>query len=128
VDRDGKVLAGHGRFMACRQLGLAEVPVIRLGHLTYEQARAYAIADNRLTETFTWDEKILAGHFKVLAELDLDFRLEATGFTIGEIDLEIEGLDEVAPAPDPDDAPAPVGPAVAKLGDLWILVIRSALS
>jgi hypothetical protein len=120
ADRDGKVLAGHGRVMACRQLGWTEVPVIRLEHLTPEQARAFAIADNRLAETSTWDEKILAGHFKVLAELDLDFSLEATGFTIGEIDLKIEGLD-AAPGPDPDDTPAPVGPEVAKLGDVWIL-------
>ena len=121
VDRDGKVLAGHGRYLACRQLGWTEVPVIRLEHLTPEQARAFAIADNRLAETSAWDEKILASHFKVLAELDLDFSLEATGFSIGEIDLKIEGLDDPVEAADPDDAPAPVGPDVAKPGDLWML-------
>ena len=121
VDRDGKVLAGHGRLMACRQLGRTDVPVIRLEHLTPAQARAFAIADNRLGETSTWDEKALAGHFKVLAELDLDFSLEATGFTMGEIDLKIEGLGDPVADDDPDDAPAPSGPAVANLGDLWTL-------
>ena len=96
VDRHDKVVAGHGRFLACRHLGWTEVPVVRLDHLTPEQARAYAIADNRLAETSAWDETLLAGHLKVLSGLDLDFSLEATGFTIGEIDLKIQGLDDGA--------------------------------
>ena len=121
VDRDGKILAGHGRFMACRLLDWTEVPVIRLDHLTPAQARAFGIADNRLAETSAWDETILAGHFKALAELDLDFSLEATGFTIGEIDLKIEGLDDPQEATDPDEASVPVGPMVAQAGDLWML-------
>jgi DNA modification methylase len=121
ADREGKVLAGHGRLLACRQLGWSEVPVIRLDHLTPNQARAFAIADNRLAETSTWDEAILAEHFKVLSELDLDFNLEATGFSVGEIDLKIQGLDEPEPEDDPDDAPVVVGPPVAALGDLWRL-------
>lgn len=121
IDRERKVVAGHGRLLACRHLGWTEVPVVRLDHLSPEQARAYAIADNRLSETSTWDETLLAGHLKVLSELDLDFSLEATGFTIGEIDLKIQGLDEGSQTPDPDDAPAPVGPPVAKLGEVWTL-------
>src|SRR5579864_6092537 len=55
IDRDGKVIAGNGRLLACRQLGRTEVPVIRLEHLTPTQARAFAIADNRLAENSTWD-------------------------------------------------------------------------
>ena len=121
VDRDGKVLAGHGRVMACKQLGWSEVPVIRLEHLTPMQARAFAIADNRLAENSSWDEAMLAGHFKVLAELNLDFSLEATGFSIGEIDLKIQGLDDPAAEDDPDDEPVIAGPDVAKAGDLWRL-------
>src|ERR1700677_1653444 len=121
ADREGKVLAGHGRVLACRQLGWSEVPVVRLDHLTPEQARAFAIADNRLAETSTWDEAILAEHFKVLSELDLDFSLEATGFTVGEIDLKIQGLDEPEAEDDPDDAPVVAGPPVAAFGDLWRL-------
>ncbi len=64
ADRDGKFLAGQGRFMACRNLGLVEVPVIRLEHLTPAQARAFAIADNRLAETSTWDDELFAGHLE----------------------------------------------------------------
>ena len=120
VDAEGKVLAGHGRVLACRQLGWSEVPVIRLAHLTPAQARAFAIADNRLSETSSWDETLLANHLKELSELDLDFSLEATGFTVGEIDLKIQGLDIVGDD-DPDEAAAPIGPAVAAFGDLWTL-------
>ena len=109
VDAEGKVLAGHGRVLACRQLGWSEVPVIRLAHLTPAQARAFAIADNRLSETSSWDETLLANHLKELSELDLDFSLEATGFTVGEIDLKIQGLDIVGDD-DPDEAAAPIGP------------------
>ncbi len=121
IDGAGKVLAGHGRVMACRQLGWQEIPVIRLEHLTPEQARAFAIADNRLSETSTWDEALLAQHLKVLSELDLSFDLEATGFSVGEIDLKIEGLGSSTDEDDRDEAPIDPGPAVAKSGDLWML-------
>jgi DNA modification methylase len=121
VDRDGKVIAGHGRVLACQLLGRTEVPVIRLEHLSPAQARAFAIADNRLTETSEWDTVLLASHFKILSELDLDFGLEATGFSIGEIDLQIQGLDEIDAEVDPDEAPVVSGPAVARFGELWTL-------
>ena len=120
VDADHKVLAGHGRVLACRQLGWSEVPIIRLEHLTPEQARAFAIADNRLAETSSWDEAILAEHFKLLGDLNLDFDLEATGFSIGEIDLKIAGLDDAADD-HADEVPVPHGPPVARYGDLWTL-------
>lgn len=120
IDQDGKVLAGHGRILACRHLGWSEIPTIRIDHLTPEQARAFAIADNRLAETSCWDEAMLSGHFKLLSELDLDFDLEATGFTVGEIDLKILSLDD-ASAGDIDDKPVASGPAVASYGELWRL-------
>jgi hypothetical protein len=121
ADRDGKIIAGHGRFLACQILGWTEIPVIRLDHLTPEQARAFAIADNRLSETSTWDEAVLARHLKDLSLIDLDFKLDAIGFSMGEIDLKIEGLEMRTPQEDPDEAPVPAGPAVAKMGDLWNL-------
>ena len=120
VDGDHKILAGHGRALACRQLGWSEVPIIRLEHLTPEQARAFAIADNRLAETSSWNEAMLAEHFKVLSELDLDFDLDATGFTVGEIDLKIAGLDDAADD-EVDEEPIPAGPPIARDGDLWVL-------
>jgi ParB-like chromosome segregation protein Spo0J len=87
ADQDGNLLAGHGRVHAARRLGLCEIPVIRLEHLTPEQARAFSIADNRLSETSSWDDRLLAEVFRDLASVELSFDLEATGFTMGDIDL-----------------------------------------
>jgi DNA modification methylase len=123
IDRDLKVIAGHGRVLACRLLGWSEAPTILLEHLSAEQARAFALADNRLTEISVWDDRLLAEQLKELAELELDFNLEATGFAMGEIDLRIEGLSTAQPADDPADAvvaPSP-GPAISRPGDLWLL-------
>jgi DNA modification methylase len=81
------------------------------------------IADNRLTENSTWDDRLLAQHLKDLSLLELDFSLEVTGFEMGEIDMRIEEL-EVTPeaAPDPSDAlPPAAGPQVSRAGDLWLL-------
>ena len=123
VDAHGKVIAGHGRVLACQLLGWTEVPTICLEHLNQAQARAFMIADNRLTEISEWDDRLLAEQLKELSELNLDFDLEATGFTMGEIDLRIEGLSEPASQDDSaDDLSAlPAGPAVSRSGDLWQL-------
>jgi DNA modification methylase len=121
IDRDGKIIAGNGRAMAARLLGRTEIATVRLEHLTPEQARAYAIADNRLTETSVWDQELLAQHLKVLSEVDLDFDLDAIGFTVGEIDLKIQGLEAADDDTDTDEAPVDAGPAVARTGDLWRL-------
>src|SRR3954451_12374994 len=64
VGDDGVIVAGHGRVMAARKLGLAEAPVIVLAHLTPTQRRALMIADNRIAENARWDDEMLA------AELD----------------------------------------------------------
>src|SRR5207244_188381 len=85
------VVSGHGRLLACRQLGLTEVPTISLEHLTSAQAQAFAIADNRLTEIATWDAALLGEQLRLLSEMNLDFSLELTGFDIPEIDALIEG-------------------------------------
>ncbi len=97
VDASGKIIAGHGRISAAQLLGWSEVPTICLDHLTEAQVKAFMIADNRLTENSTWDDRLLAQHLKDLSLLELDFSLEVTGFEMGEIDLRIEGL-EVTPA------------------------------
>lgn len=130
ADRDGQLLAGHGRVQAARRLGLREVPVIRLEHLTPEQARAFSIADNRLAESSSWDDRLLAEVFRDLASVDLSFDLEATGFTMAEIDLRIEGLSEPNAAnPDPiDDLPPGVNrPPVSRPGDVWQLGLHRLL-
>jgi ParB-like chromosome segregation protein Spo0J len=105
-----RVIAGHGRVLAARQLGLERVPTIRLEHLSEEQAKGFAIADNRLTENSVWDERLLGEQLKELSLLNLDFSLEATGFEMGEIDLKIEGLTSPSDEEDPADAiPTPAG-------------------
>ena len=94
IDGNFKVVAGHGRAQACRKLGWNEVPTICLEHLSEAQAKAFMIADNRLTENSTWDDRLLAEQLKALSVLDLDFSLEITGFDMGEIDLRIESLNQ----------------------------------
>ena len=123
VDANLKLIAGHGRVLAARQLGLTELPTILLDHLTDAQARAFIIADNKLTDNSIWDDQLLAQQLHDLSLLDLDFSLEATGFEMGEIDLRIEGLTPQSLAQDdPADAiPAQAGPRISRPGDLWIL-------
>jgi DNA modification methylase len=124
VDAELNVIAGHGRLLAGRELGITEVPTLCLAHLTPAQARAFAIADNRLTEIASWDDKLLAEQLKELSLLDLDFNIELTGFEVGEIDLRIASLEDV---PDSADDPADAIPelpgrsSVSKQGDLYIL-------
>jgi len=123
VDANLNIIAGHGRILAAQLLGLQEVPTIALEHLTEAQARAFMIADNRLTEIAAWDDQLLGEQLKTLAELDLDFSLEVTGFTMGEIDLRIEGLESAEAKDNEADVfpPPPAGPSVTQLGDLWLL-------
>src|SRR4029077_10152692 len=124
TDGEGNIVAGHGRFFACRLLGRTEVPTLCLDHLTAEQARAFRIADNRLTEISTWDDRLLAEQLKELSVQGLDFNIEVTGFDMGEIDVRIASDEE---PPEHDDDPAdvvpevPDGPALSKLGDVWDL-------
>jgi DNA modification methylase len=124
VDAKDNVIAGHGRIMACQQLGWSEVPVIVLEHLSEAQARAFMIADNRLTEISMWDDRLLATHLKELSAVELDFELEAIGFDIAEIDLRIgESIPEDEQKEDEADLVETVsdGPAVSRPGDLFLL-------
>ena len=119
ADGDGQIIAGHGRVMAAMKLGLATIPVIRIEHLTGQQKRAYMIADNRLTDISRWDDRLLGEVLRDLSVADLDFDIEAIGFSVGEIDMKIEGLDDHGV--DTDDAQPALGPAVTKAGDMWHL-------
>jgi len=104
-------------------LGLAEVPTICVEHLNDAQLKAFMIADNRLTEISVWNDRLLAEQLKELSLLELDFDLAVTGFHMGEIDLRIEGLEELQPREDHADVlPTPqAGPAVTQPRDLWLL-------
>lgn len=122
VDNENCIVAGHGRVQAAKHLGLTHIPTIRLDHLSDAERKAYVIADNRLAELAGWDREILKIELQGLAELDLDFDLEITGFDTAELDFMLEP--ENRPA-DEDSADviltvAP-GPAISCAGDLWLI-------
>jgi DNA modification methylase len=124
IDRDDNLIAGHGRLAACCELGWSEVPTLCLDHLSAAQARAFMIADNRLTEIAGWDDRLLAQQLKELSLLGLDFNLEVTGFAVPEIDLRIASLEDASETTeDPSDLvpEVPPGPPLSNLGDLWLL-------
>ncbi len=101
VDGQDGILAGHGRLEAARRLGLAQVPVVVLDHLTPEQRRAYVLADNRLAENAGWDLDLLQAELEALRVEDFD--LEALGWSDDELqrlqdDLDLGSFEGVATA------------------------------
>lgn len=121
VDERSVVIAGHGRLLAAQQLGLTKVPVIRLDHLSEADARAYRIADNKLTELGVWSEELLAAEFAKLKEEGFD-DLEPLGFSEEEIDRLLEGLNgDSASSAEEEYAPQPPADPITRPGDLWLL-------
>jgi 16S rRNA G966 N2-methylase RsmD len=120
LDHNNTIIAGHGRVAAAKELGLSQVPTIRLEDLTPDQVRAYVIVDNRLAETAGWDRAILAIELQHLMTIDSDFDVTITGFEIPEIDLLLATEDD---KPDPDDTfqVAEAVQPVTQVGDLWHL-------
>ena len=119
VDGSQGIIAGHGRLAAARKLGLAEVPVIELSHLTPAQKRAYVIADNRLALDAGWDEEMLALELAELSEAGYD--LDLMGFDADELADLLAGEETTAEGQtDEDAAPESSGPAVSRPGDVWI--------
>ncbi len=124
INARGQIIAGHCRWLAAQELGMEAVPTILLEHLTEAQARAFLIADNRLTEIATWDDQLLGEQLKLLSEADLDFDLEVIGFDTPQIDLLIEGLGvSTSGTLDPADAVPEISerPPVSRPGDQWNL-------
>ncbi|CAM5772636.1 site-specific DNA-methyltransferase [Bosea minatitlanensis] len=121
IDERGILIAGHGRLLAAKRLGLRDVPIIRLAHLTDAQARAYRIADNQIALNAGWDEATLAAELARLKEDGLD--LDLLGFEEDELDRLLSGADVDADRPesDEDSIPDPPKEAVTRPGDLWIL-------
>jgi DNA modification methylase len=116
-DGERGIIAGHGRVMAARQLGLIEVPTIELSHLTPTQRRAYVLADNGLALSAGWDNEMLRLE---LGELNSEgFDLALTGF--GEDELAGFLLEPTTGLTDPDEVPAPPEIPVSRLGDVWVL-------
>ena len=124
ISDDFEIIAGHGRVEAATMLGLKEVPTVRLSNLSPAERRAYVITDNRLAELAGWDRDLLASELKGLLELQFD-DIELTGFSLGEIDLMLdEATENKAKKPGREDelpANSLQGPAVSRVGDLWVL-------
>jgi ParB-like chromosome segregation protein Spo0J len=118
IDETEQVIAGHGRLMAARKLGMAEVPVIVAAGWTDAQKRAYVIADNKLALNAGWDESLLALEFGELEGLGFD--LELTGFSAEEI-AALTPEEVPAALTDEDEVPEPPEEPVTRLGDVWLL-------
>lgn len=123
IDSHNMILAGHGRLAAAKLLGMTQLPCVRLDKMTTEQKRAYVLADNKLALNAGWDEELLGLEFQELLNIELDFDIGVTGFSIAEVDSLIDGLNpEEASAPEEEWLPEIVeGPPVTQLGDVWDL-------
>jgi DNA modification methylase len=124
IDGDNGIVAGHGRLAAARKLGLEEVPVIELAHLTPTQKRAYVIADNRLALDAGWNEELLALELAELSEAGYDLPLigfdnaEIEALLVGDSDGDDTDAEQDDAADDVPDAPAV---PVSRAGDVWVI-------
>ncbi|MBS3985628.1 MAG: site-specific DNA-methyltransferase [Selenomonadales bacterium] len=118
VDKDLNVIAGHGRILAAKEEGIAEVPCVFAEHLSEAQKRAYIIADNRLALNAGWDAEMLSVELADLQGADFDISL--LGFDDAELNKLLGGMDDVKD--DDFDVDAELQkPAITQLGDLWLL-------
>ena len=122
LDDGNGLITGEARIRAARQIGLTEVPAIRVSHLSAEERRAFTIADNRLSEKAAWDDELLASELSVLAKFDIDFDFSSIGFETAEVDILLDTASTTAvSAADALPAIETGKPATSKIGDLWIL-------
>jgi len=118
LDEAGGIIAGHGRVLAAKKLGFADVPCMVAVGWTEAQRKAYVIADNKLALGADWDEAILKTEFATLQEIEFDVGL--TGFSGAEIGA-LMAMGDGGSLTDPDEAPEPPASAVSRPGDVWLL-------
>lgn len=118
VDTNLTILAGHARYAAALKAGLQDVPVVLASHLSETQKRGFILADNKLAELAVWDLDVLRIELTELSKLDLDFSLDATGFSTPEIDV-ILASDKDAERE--ESMPEVSAVATTRPGDLWRL-------
>ena len=118
VDKDNSVIAGHGRLMAARKLGMDKVPVVELDHLTESQRKAYVLADNRIALNSGWDTSMLSLE---LQDLKDDIDLSLLGFDPDELDALLNPIEETEGLTDEDAVPDVPDEPKTKLGDIYIL-------
>lgn len=120
LDRDGNILAGHGRIEAAKSLGLTAVPTLDIGSMSDAERRAYIVADNRLAELAGWDSELLGMEMEAILEAMPDFDIGAIGFDDGELDALLAAAE--APVENDDIPDVEAGkPAVTRPGDIWQL-------
>jgi hypothetical protein len=119
VDGKNGIIAGHGRVLAARKLGLTSVPVIELSGLSDAQRRAYILADNKLALNAGWDDLMLAAEVADLNALGVDLNL--AGFDAGEIDKLLGLASAHHGLTDPDEVPDAPDVPVTRIGDVWLL-------
>lgn len=107
----GIIVAGHGRLIAAKRLGMETVPTISLDHLTDEQRRAYILADNKTAELSGWDFDVLDAELKDISEIDMS----AFGFDMSEIE------DHPDVADDEYDFDAAPDDGRVQSGQIWLL-------
>ena len=117
IDPDGVIIAGHGRLLAAKALGMAEVPTIAIHGVSAAHKRALRLADNKIALGAGWDLDLLKLELGELVGMEVDLDLSPTGFSGGEVDVILNGQadpeDEVIP-------PLPVTPRT-RPGDIWML-------
>lgn len=118
IDKDNGIIAGHGRVMAAKKLGLVEVPTIMLDHLTDAQRKAYILADNRIALNSGWDIELLSLELK---DLDSDIDLSTLGFDADELNALLNPIEETEGLTDEDAVPDVPDEPVTKLGDIYQL-------
>src|SRR6516162_2266346 len=122
VDRTLRIIAGHGRLLAARELGWREVPTIVLDHLSETEARAFMIADNRVAESAVWNNTLLTEQIKAISLDSPGFAIETTGFELSEIELLTGGgaLRRAKRSRRPAPRPA-AAPTITRSGEWWQL-------
>lgn len=118
IDKDNGIIAGHGRVMAARKLGLTEVPTILLDHLNETQRKAYILADNRIAINSTWDNEMLSLE---LMDIKDDVSLAMLGFNVDELDALLNPTELTDGLTDEDAVPDVPNEPTTKLGDIYQL-------
>lgn len=118
ISNEGEIIAGHGRVIAAKEIGLSTVPTLKLSHLSAAERRAYILADNKLALNAGWDNEILAIELQAL--IDVDFDITLTGFSLAEADIVLDQVGErsAEDIPPADIVPEPPSTPVSRRGDL----------
>lgn len=119
TDGENGVIAGHGRLMAAKKLGLDEVPTIELSHLSPAQKKAYILADNKLALNSGWDEQLLKLELSEIESMGFD--LDLVGFNKEELDTLLAENEISEGLTDEDSVPEIPEEPITKLGDIWLL-------